>query len=264
MTSTTSTLAALWNEAHERHDEDTVRLVLADALEESGEPANVARAEFVRVQCELAILESCRPDPECPNCYGAGEFYYSSHPDDPTDVMECGCYNAKDLEALRRRERDLLKEWRDHWLPTFGEYRIPYLIDKVVFRRGTLERVVVERMEDVVEEIQEACMGCFGTHLGPNCQICYGNRTVAEFYPAPWTAAFRNYPEGRFVQEVVPGDVRIIAVPRGFEIAQEAFDSLIRFPFWYKLASPFPTPDAAIAALGRAVVRWIREKKQPQ
>ena len=33
---------------------DLPRLVYADFLEETGTPGNVARAEFVRVQCELA------------------------------------------------------------------------------------------------------------------------------------------------------------------------------------------------------------------
>src|SRR5262245_20811027 len=38
----------------------TVRLVYADALEETGEPADVARAEFIRSQIELQSV----PEPE--------------------------------------------------------------------------------------------------------------------------------------------------------------------------------------------------------
>jgi uncharacterized protein (TIGR02996 family) len=38
----------------ETPDDDAPRLVFADWLEETGEPANVARAEFIRVQCAIA------------------------------------------------------------------------------------------------------------------------------------------------------------------------------------------------------------------
>ena len=37
-------------------DDDAPRLVYADVLEERGDPASVARAEFIRVQCERARL----------------------------------------------------------------------------------------------------------------------------------------------------------------------------------------------------------------
>jgi uncharacterized protein (TIGR02996 family) len=42
--------------AKEQPEDDTPRLVLSDWLEEHGGPADVARAEFVRVQCRLARL----------------------------------------------------------------------------------------------------------------------------------------------------------------------------------------------------------------
>jgi uncharacterized protein (TIGR02996 family) len=45
-------LAAIWSEPHE----DTPRLAYADWLQETGLEANVARAEFIRLQCELAML----------------------------------------------------------------------------------------------------------------------------------------------------------------------------------------------------------------
>jgi uncharacterized protein (TIGR02996 family) len=46
-------LAAIWEHPHD----DTVRLVYADWLQETGEPVNVARAEFIRLQCERARLD---------------------------------------------------------------------------------------------------------------------------------------------------------------------------------------------------------------
>jgi len=46
-------LAAIWAHPHE----DTPRLVYADFLQETGEPAKVARAEFIRLQIELTHLD---------------------------------------------------------------------------------------------------------------------------------------------------------------------------------------------------------------
>jgi len=45
-------LAAIWAAPHD----DLPRLVYADWLDESGDPAKAARAEFIRVQCELARM----------------------------------------------------------------------------------------------------------------------------------------------------------------------------------------------------------------
>src|SRR5215207_1617840 len=63
-------------------DDDTPRLVLADWLEEHGDRHTAARAEFIRVQIELARL----PD------------------EDPR------------REALTRRQDELLKEHEQAWL----------------------------------------------------------------------------------------------------------------------------------------------------
>lgn len=48
------TLVALFANIVANPEDDTVRLVYADALDEAGGAENVARAEFIRVQCELA------------------------------------------------------------------------------------------------------------------------------------------------------------------------------------------------------------------
>ena len=52
MTTEDALLAAIWESPHD----DLPRLVYADFLDESGDPAKAARAEFIRVQCELAKL----------------------------------------------------------------------------------------------------------------------------------------------------------------------------------------------------------------
>jgi uncharacterized protein (TIGR02996 family) len=46
-------LGAIWEHPHE----DTPRLAYADWLQETGEPANVARAEFIRLQCKVVPPE---------------------------------------------------------------------------------------------------------------------------------------------------------------------------------------------------------------
>src|SRR5262249_46323323 len=55
-----STLSALHRAVIEAPADRTVRLVSADALEETGEPADVARAEFIRSQIELQSV----PEPQ--------------------------------------------------------------------------------------------------------------------------------------------------------------------------------------------------------
>src|SRR5262245_24806233 len=50
-------LAAIWDEPHD----DNVRLVYADWLDEQGGDSNVARAELIRVQCELDNLDGDAP-----------------------------------------------------------------------------------------------------------------------------------------------------------------------------------------------------------
>src|SRR5262249_7623350 len=50
-------LGAIWAEPHE----DMPRLVYADWLQETGEPPGVARAEFIRLQCEHARLDPDDP-----------------------------------------------------------------------------------------------------------------------------------------------------------------------------------------------------------
>jgi uncharacterized protein (TIGR02996 family) len=79
--------------------EDTPRLVYADWLEENGRPE---RAEFIRVQVELARIDVCPMDPKV--------------------------YREK-WSPLRRRERELLglarDMWFDHWLTSWTSSLAP-------------------------------------------------------------------------------------------------------------------------------------------
>src|SRR5262245_57708734 len=92
----------------DRPDDDLPRLVYADYLDEVGDPA---RAEFIRVQCELAGL------PE----------------DDPR------------RPALEDREHELLDEHEPEWLGDYGR-----IAHEWEFRRGFLEGVAatVSAMRD--------------------------------------------------------------------------------------------------------------------
>lgn len=103
-------------------EDDAVRLVLADFLEENGQ---VERSSFIRVQCRLAAWP-CECDSE-------ERVYY--------DECRCG-----EKFALQRRERELLNAHRREWLTglpqrwepaeRFLPRPCPY-----TFRRGFVERI---------------------------------------------------------------------------------------------------------------------------
>ncbi len=70
-------LAAIWEHPHE----DTPRLMYADWLDECGGKSNAARAEFIRVQCQLANLDG----------------------------------NDLRYDALQKREKELQEKWDKPW-----------------------------------------------------------------------------------------------------------------------------------------------------
>src|SRR5262245_36886393 len=82
-------------------DDDSPRLIFADWLDDHGD---AARAEFIRLQCELAKL------PE----------------DDPR------------RDALRDREEELLRSNRERWLGEFADLGTCY------FQRGFIEGIILE------------------------------------------------------------------------------------------------------------------------
>ena len=85
--------------------EDAPRLIYADHLAETGEPANLARAEFIRVQLALARLPADHPR----------------------------------TESLVARQADLLQQFHSAWTaPVKG------LVAGVEFRRGHLDAVSVD------------------------------------------------------------------------------------------------------------------------
>jgi uncharacterized protein (TIGR02996 family) len=115
----------------ETPDDDTPRLVYADWLEENGDSD---RAEFIRVQCELARLA-------LPNRV----LYMGS--------SSIGMWRAADLttdpvrtRVLRRRERELQEKHGAKWSGGLGK-----LTYNPVFSRGFVEGLQVERPQDVAK-----------------------------------------------------------------------------------------------------------------
>ncbi len=89
-------------------DDDAARLIYADWLEERGQAAGRARAEFIRVQVALAGLDEC--DPRRP--------------------------------PLLERERDLLLGHREEWVGPLAQWA-----GGCIFRRGFVEKVTVTPVE---------------------------------------------------------------------------------------------------------------------
>lgn len=91
----------------ENPGEDTHRLAYADWLDERDEPGDAERAEFIRVQCELARMppyENIRLDLD----WSAPGF-----------SPEC-----KRAVALRRRERELFEAHAAAWVPVPDGYKL--------------------------------------------------------------------------------------------------------------------------------------------
>ncbi|MBM3981374.1 MAG: TIGR02996 domain-containing protein [Planctomycetes bacterium] len=115
-------------------DEDTPRLMYADWLDEHGDPA---RAEFVRVQCELARLEDAEADlPESfgTSCAGGGQ---------PWPVCWLPHY-TEDRLALLNKQSELLNAHSDEWrkgLPKYADNS--HTNSALRFRRGFVGHVMV-------------------------------------------------------------------------------------------------------------------------
>lgn len=129
-------------------DEDTPRLVYADWLDENGQPD---RAEFIRLQCELAQLT------DTSDSYAVYEFIrdrdHVTRPAADWPRIDNGIHR---LLALTLRARDLLKQHEEEWVPKLPKkYKIewitvPYLEKLPLgFDRGFPHRVVINDVRKV-------------------------------------------------------------------------------------------------------------------
>jgi uncharacterized protein (TIGR02996 family) len=103
----------------DRPDDDLPRLVYADWLDEHGEPE---RAEYIRVQCELA---------------GIGNV-----PRDTWNLKEKRRFDQQ--QALRRRERELLRAFGVEWANRdVGVVEFPDPLPDGVFQRGFVNNLTL-------------------------------------------------------------------------------------------------------------------------
>jgi uncharacterized protein (TIGR02996 family) len=94
-------------------EEDTPRLMFADWLDEQGDEASHTRAEFIRLQCELARLDNDGSD-----SHAVYEFLrdrdYVTRPTADWTKIDLGIHRRV---ALTMRARDLLKWHEEEWVP---------------------------------------------------------------------------------------------------------------------------------------------------
>ena len=108
-------------------DDDGPRLVMADLLDDLGQPE---RAELIRVQCKLARIIERRPG------HNGGTS---------TGMIDPMVAWRESVDALRRREAELLRdhghEWRVCWPNAWGGRGWH---EKNVFRRGFVEAILID------------------------------------------------------------------------------------------------------------------------
>ncbi len=267
-------------------EEDTPRLMLADALEET----DSARAELIRVQCELARLDDLEGitiggkyswedyrkwsglrDREaallathgarwrrvaCVQCGGTGNGSLISsegHGAKGRSVFaKCKlCNGTGDMGGLT---------WAivPDLLPSGGIYK--WNPPEVEFARGFPHVVCCARLADAVEQ-----------------DLTTGVTTHTHYAATPWLAAVAK--RHRTVEQVIPGDcdpehgdltatsycwVRAgMMDPSPADLPAALFDMVAKLePGWsgasYVVA--FPTRELALAALGRAIVAFARKE----
>ncbi len=174
----------------ENPDDDDVRLVFADWLEENGEE-NYSR--FIRCQIELASSKwrgyRSRSDitDERKNAVAGGccERF--------ADQMACDCLESVNptYEVLRRRERELLGSHGGKWLPEPGDWTMDGTdtvvtckkpTQKYTFRRGFVESITC----DLATLLGGVCEGCYDSDDQPSgaghanwrrseCPVCAGS-----------------------------------------------------------------------------------------
>ncbi len=228
-----SDLEALYAAILAQPEEDTPRLIYADALDERGQPGDAARAEFIRVQVELdkqvpcsAFMYSCYENGprclcgdrwgmqkretallgahrtewltvKCETCDGNGVYTWSSE-DGGSPPMKCPDCRRGDAGGLT---------WRFDYLTGSlpSERREPV---RVEFVRGFPHKVTVPRLADAVSEEQYPCMTCAKNRHSPgyiqaNCRICQGRGNIFRTSASLWLAAVcRHHP----IEQVVPLD----------------------------------------------------------
>lgn len=213
----TDDLTALLAAIITRPADDTPRLAFADALDDRGEPGDAERAEFVRVQVELAGLE----------CHHAGAGT------DGEPVPWCRrC-------VLMRRERELWvaahygTDWFDRWTPTLGD-PTGTSVPVARFVRGFVEWLILPAADWLAHADSlvwrpgqtEPCPHCEGGErlavaraFGVSCRLCSATGSVP--VPCPATAqpvtrvTLMTWPDADWQLANLPPEVLVAATGGG-------------------------------------------------
>src|SRR5438128_7999305 len=110
-------------------DEDTPRLMFADWLDEHGGEAGATRAEFIRLQCELARLADDGGDSQ-PLYEFLRDRDYVTRPAADWTQIDDGIHRRI---ALAMRADDLLKRHGEWWVPKLPK---KYRVNWTGFDRG--------------------------------------------------------------------------------------------------------------------------------
>lgn len=245
-------------------DDDVPRLIYADWLEEQGEEV---RAEFIRVQCELAKTPLTISVAERPDQYGGFSFYDEPNPR---------------YEALRRRERELLDAFsgkrdgeksfsnRAWWsIQAIGFAFSHHPWEHCGFRRGFVDRVKLTREQWCGVECSDCPDRKGWQHLPyPGgwelCDNCHGTGRTGGHGPAVVKAA----PIERvMLTDVSPRPVdgerrRFLWLEQ--DLPRCLFDMLPLDDCPFLTATNwkrFPSKQAALDALSHACLVWAKSAK---
>lgn len=130
-------------------EEDTPRLMFADWLDEHGEPE---RAEFIRLQCELARLAEDGSDSQ-PLYEFLCEHDYVTRPSADWTKIDDGIHRRI---ALAMRAEDLSKRHGERWVPKLPK---KFKVEWDGFQRGFPHRVTLgslRNLKEVAERLRAA------------------------------------------------------------------------------------------------------------
>lgn len=116
--------------------DDAPRLIYADWLEEHGQPE---RADFIRVQCEIPVLEKKLENPTLLEIARSNRLYSQQARDMLADIRE-------KISLLQKREGELLAIGQWAWVHCVSQFVVPnprvdWLHYPWKFRRGFIEIV---------------------------------------------------------------------------------------------------------------------------
>jgi uncharacterized protein (TIGR02996 family) len=225
-------------------DDDTARLVYADWLEEfGGEPE---RAEFIRVQCELARL---------PGCFGRTapqEIYIGDGRVEYVAGLDCGrCETCVRRSVLGNRERELLQEDRlldgnwNRWLG-FGPFVLWSFPDAALNMRCEFRRGFVHDVE---------CIAADWLKHADNLRAAHPVRAVTLTTPPPREGQHGATSDPRTSDRWrIPGRERWhfrILSDDGFTLRRPT-DGELLVAEWPGVTFTLPPPELDVTAFGNA------------